>query len=97
MTKKQEMICKRCGRCCLSKKVLWNGEKGRLSVVLNGEACPHLDKESKLCAVYPDRKKIRPQCLSVDQAIADKILPNNCPYVKDLKGYKTIVEDYPNE
>jgi len=50
--------------------------------------CEHLDTESNLCKIYKERFKKNPKCLTIKQAIEIKAVPDNCPYIKDLKNYK---------
>jgi len=50
--------------------------------------CVHLDAETGLCGVYERRHEVYPQCLPIAEAIARGILPGDCPYVADIKGYR---------
>jgi len=78
-----EEKCRRCGKCCYHKvrigqDVIWTPCK-----------CIFLDESTKLCTVYSNRHKIDDlTCLTIPEAIARRALPNDCPYVADVKGYK---------
>ena len=85
MSKKHEAKCRQCGRCCENKLKL--GGK----VYLTGTYCKWLDLKTKRCTVYANRSTVCPTCLSIPQAIACRILPNDCPYVAGIEDYSTIV------
>ena len=89
-----EAKCKRCGRCCLTKIQVWDKRTGKLYGKLTGQHCPYWDPVSKLCTVYDRRKEVWPGCLSVNQAIEQSILPNDCPYVKGKIGYRCAIIDF---
>ncbi len=71
-----ESKCKNCGSCCHFKD--------------SDEPCQHLDKDNK-CDIYSDRSKVS-WCQSLDQAMLSGGLPDDCPYVKDINGYKSHAE-----
>lgn len=54
-------------------------------------SCEHFDKRTNLCKVYERRFEMNPECLTVKQAIEQRVLPDDCPYVKNVKPYKSIV------
>ena len=74
-------LCERCGRCCYSKLTI-DGE-----VVYTPFPCPHLDEESRLCAIYERRHELNPQCLTVEMGIRLGVFPADCPYVRGLPDY----------
>jgi len=92
---KHESKCKRCGRCCMCKIAVWDRSKARVAAELTGAVCRFQDPVSKLCTVYDYRKKVKPTCLSIPEAIRQKMLPNDCPYVKGKFKYRTMVRNYP--
>ena len=77
--------CLKCGRCCQRKIRYPDG------VVAVSMACEHLDIVTRKCRVYRDRFKVNPKCLRIKDAIEKRVLPNDCPYVKDKVDYKSIV------
>ena len=77
-----ENLCRRCGRCCCAKLIIED------EVIYTPFPCPHLDEETRLCNVYENRFEINPECLSVEDGIKIGVFPADCPYVKDLPGYK---------
>jgi len=83
MTKKhKEDICNQCGRCCYIKVQI--GSLNAFTV----KHCEFLNEQTNLCTVYKDRFKMKPGCLTIEQAIEINALPGDCPYVKDKKDYK---------
>ena len=80
-TSDKEDICNRCGKCCHFKIRI-----GSISV-FSRKHCEFLDEETNLCIVYKDRFKKKPGCLTIEEAIDIKAVPNDCPYVKDIQGY----------
>lgn len=77
-----ESVCRKCGRCCYAKLIV-DGE-----VVYTPFPCKYLDLETNLCKVYERRHEVNPECLTVEQGIEMGIFPADCPYVKDIPGYK---------
>jgi len=77
-----EKLCVRCGRCCNKK-----AEQSDGSLQFTVIPCQHQDPGSKLCKVYNERDKV-PWCVSVEKAIEKRVLPNDCPYVQGIEGYK---------
>ena len=80
--REREDLCRRCGKCCRLRLIRVTGI---YHIPLH---CPFLDRETKLCSVYETRLKVRPQCCSIAKAIALSVLPQTCPYVQGLKGYR---------
>lgn len=87
MSKKKD-ICRRCGKCCYTKIRIGEIE------VFTKQHCRFLDEKSKLCTIYKERFKKNPKCLTVEQAIAIRALPRDCPYVQNIKNYKAPLEYY---
>ncbi len=77
-----EEFCRRCGRCCYAK-VIAEGE-----VYYTDLPCPYLDAVTRLCTVYENRHQVNSDCLTVEEGIAMGVFPADCPYVKDLTGYR---------
>ena len=83
--------CLRCGRCCY--------EKIRVGdvVVITDIPCPHLDAATSLCSVYEERFRNQPKCAPAAVAAASGAMPGDCPYARDLPGYRHPVRlaDHP--
>lgn len=75
-------ICLKCGRCCYYKL------KSDVGDAFADKACQHLDKRTKLCKVYQERFTSGVGCLSTEEALKANLLPTDCPYAKDIVGYK---------
>ena len=86
-----EALCRRCARCCYEKLIV----DGR--VFTRRAPCPHLDVQTRLCAVYERRFQVNPRCLSVEQGIELGIFPASCPYVRGLRGYRPSEEGWLEE
>ena len=78
--------CEKCGRCCEMKLAL-DGK-----VLPSNVYCKFLDRRTMLCTVYANRHEAQPQCLSLPEAIAARILPDDCPYVREDRLYKCIID-----
>lgn len=85
-----EALCTRCGKCC-AEKVEIDG-----TVYLTARYCPHYDGATKLCRVYDNRFTVEPECRSIEAGIPGGIFPADCPYVKDIPGYRGPVESWSN-
>ncbi len=77
-----EEACRKCGRCCFEKIVVNN------EVFCTSIPCPYLDPVTRLCAIYPNRLKLNPHCLTVAQGIEFRAFPADCPYVTHLTDYR---------
>jgi len=86
MTLRNGDKCRKCGRCCYFMTVI-DGQLVRTNV-----PCPYLDAETHLCTIFKDRFWVNPRCLTLSQAIAQRVLPADCPYVADLDWYKPPME-----
>lgn len=95
----REKYCLRCGECCRLK------EDYREVFILNGERyCPLLEwREGKpSCSIYgknyhaviplPDGRETR--CLSADELAMSGLLPEFCPYAKEIPNYHCRVIGY---
>ena len=91
-TPAHESLCRKCGQCC---RVVVRGFDGIRRHT--GERCPYLGALSNLCIVYERRHEQwqgRPfDCLTIDEAIKARSLPNDCPYVQGVDGYRCEVRD----
>ena len=89
-----ESRCRRCGRCCY-EKIEFEGE-----VYYTDVPCERLDQKTRLCSVYPDRKRMRRGCVPLTpRNIRKGILPGDCPYVKDIVNYPAphLLDDEGNQ
>ena len=86
-----EALCLRCGRCCCAKIIIGD------EVIYTPLPCPHLDKDTSLCAVYGHRWEVNPDCLTLAEGIAMGVFPADCPYVKDIPGYNPPREQMTQE
>ena len=80
--------CVKCGKCCRSKRERGDGKV----VALKDYACPFLDRATNRCLVYPYRFQARRSCLSLPEAIALGELPPDCPNVRGVYDYKSVVD-----
>ncbi|MDT8441438.1 MAG: hypothetical protein RQ723_07240 [Desulfuromonadales bacterium] len=77
-----EALCRRCGRCCY-EKIEFEGV-----VYYTDLPCEFLDRQTRLCRVYPERSRRRKGCIRLTPALLDKgFLPADCPYVAGLENY----------
>jgi uncharacterized cysteine cluster protein YcgN (CxxCxxCC family) len=57
--------------------------------------CESFDMTTRLCKRYATRHEVLPgqaaPCLTIEQAIEQGQLPDDCAYVQGLKGYKCKV------
>ena len=83
-----DSICERCGRCCQASMLKVDGQ----IVQIKEQYCEFYNEETHDCICYAQRHEMKPECLSVPQAIDKGMLPEDCPYVKDLKFYKCKVK-----
>lgn len=79
-----ESLCDGCGRCCLHKL-----EVGKARIVrYTSVACRLLDVETCRCTGYNERRKIVPECLTLepDTVKLYKWLPVTCAYRRLSEG-----------
>ena len=85
-TEKWESVCRRCGRCCF-EKIDFDGR-----IYYTELPCEHLDSESRLCRVYPERDVRRPGCIRLSpEHLAKGFLPADCAYVAGITEYSAPV------
>lgn len=77
-----ESLCRRCARCCYEKLLIGD------EVVLTRVPCRFLDLETRLCTVYAHRHEENIRCLTVEEGIAARAFPSDCPYVQDCAAYR---------
>jgi len=89
-----EGLCKRCGRCCKHKTYGPDGVKA-----IN-EYCQYFDWDfdgKGKCKVYDNPRRIGGKvaiglvCVTAEVSASNKDLPDDCPYVKGIEGYKSRV------
>ena len=88
MSTEHEAKCLRCGRCCQLKTRL------RGEVYLMPGFCRFFDVKTRLCWVYEKRHQMNKDCLTVAQALKQGALPPDCPYAREVKGYKPAVVEW---
>ena len=79
-----EMLCDRCGRCCLEKLI----DRRNGKVYYTSVACRLLDTASCQCRNYDRRHRIVPNCLQLTPALLPtcRWLPRTCAYRLLLEG-----------
>lgn len=84
-----ELMCDRCGRCCLNKV---NGPNR--TVVYTRIACYLLNPETRQCSNYQRRWKFCPDCKSLSPNYVPNWLPDTCAYRrwKDGKAKASVKE-----
>jgi uncharacterized cysteine cluster protein YcgN (CxxCxxCC family) len=82
-----EAECLRCGRCCYAKLLVED------RVIYTDVPCRYLDTGTRLCTVYGRRHEVNPDCLDVEAGIRRGVFPADCPYVRDIPGYRPPVLD----
>ena len=78
----REDLCRRCGSCCYAKIIVED------EVYCTRIPCPYLDTDTNLCTVYQRRFEVNERCLTVEEGIAARVFPADCPYVQGLEGYR---------
>lgn len=73
--------CKKCGRCCYRKMIINN------VIVFTNSYCKYYNPDTKLCKDYNNRFNLGVSCLCIDEAIKNKALPSDCPYVEEIENY----------
>lgn len=81
-----EALCTQCGKCCAEKAEI----DGR--VYITKKFCRFFDKGTKLCKVYERRFEAEPTCTDVASGIPLGVFPSDCPYIKDIEGYRPAIE-----
>jgi uncharacterized cysteine cluster protein YcgN (CxxCxxCC family) len=89
-----ESICVNCGLCCYpAVQVAKN-----VHALIPDLRCKHLQMENGVskCEVYDQRLEVaKGWCFDLEKAISENVLPDVCPYVKDIPEYvgKTVLAD----
>jgi uncharacterized cysteine cluster protein YcgN (CxxCxxCC family) len=83
----QDSVCKQCGRCCEHKVITRDGR-----TIPSGVYCQFFDKKTRKCSVFHKRFEVNPACLEMGPALAHRLHPNDCGYVKYVPGYSTVVD-----
>lgn len=81
-SEEHEAKCNNCGKCCY-KKIKFSDDL----IVATKDPCEHLDTDTNMCKIYNERHEKHPTCLSVEEGIKQKAMPEDCPYVAGLKDY----------
>ncbi len=77
-----ENICDNCGRCCYEKYDY------RGKIFYTETPCQYLNTETNLCRIYARRSELNLDCVCLTpKLVRAGILPDDCPYVKKIKGY----------
>ncbi|MCF6266229.1 MAG: hypothetical protein L3J57_06750 [Desulfuromusa sp.] len=77
-----ENTCDNCGRCCYEKYDY------RGKIFYTETPCQYLDTETNLCRIYDRRSELNFDCVCLTPKLVQAgILPDDCPYVKKIKGY----------
>lgn len=77
-----ESTCLRCGRCCYAKVIIDD------QVYYTDIPCEYLDTTDNSCTIYAVRFEKNPDCLSVSEGMRAGVFPADCPYVRDVPGYR---------
>ena len=86
-TPEWEALCTHCGKCCYDK--VWKGKR----LLLLKSPCGFLDTGNNRCTCYPDRFEREPLCMPIGPEIIEMGgLPEDCPYVQGLPGYRGPIE-----
>ena len=87
-----EALCDGCGKCCLEKVVLENGNR----LAFTNIACRFLDRKSCRCYCYKDRSWYVPECIPIrPEKIKEYYwLPKTCAY-RLLSEGKPLPEWHP--
>ncbi len=80
-----EALCRRCGQSC-HFAIPING----LPVVIDDLHCRFLVRKGDRfhCTVYEERFERAPWCATVNEALADGLLAQDCPYAAHTRGYR---------
>ncbi|WP_423141081.1 YcgN family cysteine cluster protein [Parablastomonas sp. CN1-191] len=79
-----EALCDGCGQCCLHK--VEDADTG--AIYPTNVACKLLDLTTARCSNYPGRKRIVPDCLTLNAHLAGTLewLPGTCAYRLRAEG-----------
>jgi uncharacterized cysteine cluster protein YcgN (CxxCxxCC family) len=88
MNKPDGSKCIKCGRCCLGH--VWDSKKRH--GVVDDNPCQFLCAKTMACTVFDKRFEVNPGCLTVRRAMQMGVLPDDCPCVADVDGYKSLMK-----
>jgi uncharacterized cysteine cluster protein YcgN (CxxCxxCC family) len=80
-----EKLCVHCSACCYAHVTA-----NQIPMVIKSLRCKFLAVEGdgkSHCTVYAERREKAPWCKNLDEAIAQEIFPQACPYVDTFTGY----------
>ena len=86
LSQEHEAKCRRCGQSC-HFAIPVNG----LAVVVDDLHCKFLQAEEQgrfRCSVYDTRFEKAPWCATVDEALEQGLLAQDCPYTSETRGYR---------
>ncbi len=72
------MICPVRGDCCYFSNVIDDIHH----LILDKHPCTYLNIDTGLCTCYEDRKRLFPECLSIEEARKIGSLPVGCLFIK---------------
>lgn len=81
-----EGLCRRCGVSCHAAVPI-----GGVAVVVPGLHCRYLEEDRPgrfRCTVYERRLEVAPWCRTSDEALAEGLLAQDCPYAAGTEGYR---------
>jgi hypothetical protein len=81
-----EALCRRCGQSC-HFAIEVNGRK----TIVDDLHCRFLERHEDgkfSCSVYERRFEVAPWCHTVDEALKDGLLANDCPYARNALGFQ---------
>ena len=82
--KEWELLCDRCGRCCLKKLAVEDTHE----IVWTRVICRYHDPETGLCGCYSERSEKAPDCIDVRRLTAEDAhwMPPTCAYRRRFEG-----------
>lgn len=80
-----EGLCRRCGVSCHAAVPI-----GGVPVVVPGLHCRYLEEDGGRfrCGVYERRLEVAPWCRTADEAVAQGLVAQDCPYAAGVDGYR---------
>jgi hypothetical protein len=91
-----ESLCRKCGTCCYGSIHY----RGRL-IIIRELPCKYLapmDEHSSLCTIYDHRQEHARWCQRVSrESVSNGLFPNDCPYVRGIRGYHGKIYPRPEE
>ena len=82
--KEWELLCDRCGRCCLKKQTVEDIRE----IVWTRIICRYYEPETGLCGCYSERSKKVPDCIDVRKLTSEDThwMPATCAYRRRFEG-----------